>query len=143
MHIHLLRLAAALWMTWGIIHVLGGVITIGSDASSGFQGIAAAVNPIELEFNYHPAVEAILNQHGWNLLWVGAVTMIGAVFIWRRSVTATWVTAMCGGLFDVGYLVFVDLGGFGTFFPGTSMTFVSATAIVTSFWAWYSDRESL
>ena len=139
----LLRISAILWMIWGIVHVLGGVITITSDASAGFQGIAAAVNPDDLAYDYHPAVGAILNQHGWNMFWAGAVTMVGAVFIWKKSATSIWVSAMVGGLFDVGYFVFIDLGGYGTFFPGSSMTYVSATAIILSFWVWYSDRENL
>ncbi|MEM1194704.1 MAG: hypothetical protein AAGH57_01250 [Pseudomonadota bacterium] len=137
-----LKVAALLWLVWGVVHFVAGIATISVDATSGFQGIAAAVNPDELVADYHPAVEAILNQHGWNLLWAGAATIVGAVFIWRGSTTAIWVTAMVGGLFDIGYFVFVDLGGFGTFFPGTSMTFVSGGAIILSFWVWYSLPKS-
>ncbi|MEM9311164.1 MAG: hypothetical protein AAGA34_06925 [Pseudomonadota bacterium] len=136
-----LKISALLWIIWGIVHVLGGIVTIGVDATTGFQGIAAAVNPDELAADYHPAVEAVLNQHGWNLLWVGAVTIIGAAFIWKQNTTAIWVTAMVGGLLDVGYFVFIDLGGYGTFFPGSSMTIVSGTAIVLSFWAWYASNK--
>lgn len=138
-----LKASAILWVIWGLVHLLGGVITISVDTSAGFQGIAAAVDPSELEANYHPAVGAILNQHGWNLLWAGAVVAVGAIFIWRLSVTAIWVTAMVGGLFDIGYFVFVDFGGFGTFFPGSSMTYVCATAIMLSLWVWYFGREHL
>lgn len=138
-----LKVSAALWVVWGLVHIAGGVITISSDTAAGFQGIAAAVDPSELEADYHPAVGAVLNQHGWNLLWVGIVTTIGAFFIWRKSVSGIWVTAMVGGLFDIGYFVFIDLGGFGTFFPGTSMTYVSASAIILSFLVWYLGREHL
>jgi hypothetical protein len=138
-----LRISAVLWLIWGIIHVLGGVLTMKEDTTSGFQEIAAAVDPSELVADYHPAVGAILNQHGWNMFWAGAVTMVGAFFIWRKNVTSIWVTALVGGLFDIGYFVFVDLGGYGTFFPGSSMTYVSASAILLSFWAWYAGREFL
>ncbi|MEO1647806.1 MAG: hypothetical protein AAFR32_03200 [Pseudomonadota bacterium] len=140
-HALALKVAAILWIVWGIVHFVAGIVTIGVDATTGFQGIAAAVAPDELVANYHPAVEAVLNQHGWNLLWAGAVTIVGAVFIWRRNMTAVWVTALVGGLVDVGYFVFIDLGGFGTFFPGTSMTIVSASAIILSFWAWFASRS--
>ncbi|MEM7325075.1 MAG: hypothetical protein AAF531_18445 [Actinomycetota bacterium] len=142
-HQFALKAAAVLWVIWGIVHILGGVATMADDTTGGFQGIAAGVEPGELEADYHPAVGAILNQHGWNLLWVGVVTTIGAVFIWRRSTTAIWVNAMVGGLFDIGYFVYIDLGGYGTFFPGTSMTYVSATAIILSFWVWYSNCDEL
>lgn len=137
-----LKVASVLWVIWGIVHVLGGVVTMGVDATTGFQGIAAAVNPDELVADYHPAVEAVLNQHGWNLFWAGATTIVGAVFIWRKNLTAIWVTGLVGGLFDVGYFVFIDLGGYGTFFPGTSMTFVSGSAIILSFWVWLTAGKA-
>ncbi|MEM0930052.1 MAG: hypothetical protein AAGI89_12270 [Pseudomonadota bacterium] len=137
-----LKVASVLWVIWGIVHVLGGVVTMSVDATTGFQGIAAAVNPDELVADYHPAVEAVLNQHGWNLFWAGATTIVGAVFIWRKNLTAIWVTGLVGGLFDVGYFVFIDLGGYGTFFPGTSMTFVSGSAIILSFWVWLTAGKA-
>lgn len=136
----LLRISTVLWVIWGLVHMIAGVIVISSDATGGFQGIADAVEPSELEAMYHAAVGGILNQHGWNLLWGGLVTVIGAVFIWRGSITAIWVTAMVGGLLDVGYLVFVDIPGFVNFVPGTVMTIVSATAILLSFQVWFSTR---
>lgn len=135
------KVSAILWVIWGLVHILAGLIVIPADASGGFQAIADAVDPALLEYEYAPAVGGILNQHGWNLLWGGAVTVIGAVFIWRESLTAIWVTAMVGGLLDVGYLAFVDLPGFVRFFPGTLMTIVSASAIVLSFWVWWSLRS--
>jgi CHASE2 domain-containing sensor protein len=91
---------------------------------------------------YHPAVGGVLNQHGFNLLWIGLATIVGAVFIWRRTMTAIWVTAMVGGLADVGYLLFVDLPGHVNFFPGTVMTLISASAIVLSFSVWLPGRKS-
>ncbi|MEO1641358.1 MAG: hypothetical protein AAFU41_19155 [Pseudomonadota bacterium] len=57
--------------------------------------------------------------------------------------TAIWVTAMVGGLADLGYLIFVDLPGFVNFFPGTVMTFVSGTAIVLSFMVWLPQRRAV
>ncbi|MFK8054134.1 MAG: hypothetical protein AB8F65_14295 [Woeseiaceae bacterium] len=131
-----LKVATVLWIVWGLVHAVAGVIVISSDATGGFQGIADAVDPELLMAAYHPAVGGILNQHGWNLLWGGLITMIGAVFIWRHSMTAIWVTAMIGGLLDIGYLVFVDIPGYVNFLPGTLMTVVSGTAVLLSFWVW-------
>ena len=83
---------------------------------------------------------AVINQHGFNLLWIGLATTIGAVFIWRGNMTAIWVAAMVGGLADVGYFLFMDLGGFVHFVPGTVMTLISASAILLSFWVWLAGR---
>ncbi len=135
-----LRVAAILWVIWGLVHMLAGFIVIPADASGGFQAIADGVDPALLAADYHPAVGGILNQHGWNLLWGGFVTVVGAVFIWRQNFTAIWVTGMVGGLLDIGYLVFVDIPGYVNFVPGTLMTMVSASAILLSFWVWLTER---
>ena len=136
-----LKLSAILWVIWGIVHVFAGVIILTSDATGGFQAIADAIAPETLAHDYAPAVGGILNQHGWNLGWIGLATIIGAIFIWRENLTAIWVTGMVGGLADVGYLLFVDIPGYVNFFPGTLMTIISASAIVLSFWVWLSRRS--
>ncbi|NRB32720.1 MAG: hypothetical protein HRU27_19190 [Rhizobiaceae bacterium] len=137
-----LKGAAALWIIWGLVHMLAGVIVLSSDATGGFQAIADAVDPAALETAYHPAVGGILNQHGWNLAWFGLATFIGAFFIWRQNRTAIWVTGMIGGLADAGYLIFVDVPGYVNFMPGTVMTLVSGTAILLSFWVWTATRST-
>lgn len=137
-----LKIAAILWVIWGLVHMLAGVLTIIQAPSQGFAAIADAVDAALLVADYHPAVGGVLNQHGFNLLWIGAATIIGALFIWRGNLTAIWVTAMVGGLADVGYLLFVDLPGYVNFFPGTVMTLISASAIVLSFRVWLPNRNS-
>ncbi|MEO1544267.1 MAG: hypothetical protein AAFR75_09665 [Pseudomonadota bacterium] len=135
-----LKISAVLWIIWGLVHALAGVLTITAETESGFQAIADGVDPSALVNDYHAAVGAILNQHGWNLFWGGLVTTIGAIFIWQGNLTAIWVTAMVGGLLDIGYFAFLDLGGFVKFFPGTLMTIVSASAILLSVPIWLSRR---
>lgn len=137
-----LKIAAILWVIWGLVHMLAGVLTIIQAPSQGFAAIADAVDAALLVADYHPAVGGVLNQHGFNLLWIGAATIIGALFIWRGNLTAIWVTAIVGGLADVGYLLFVDLPGYVNFFPGTVMTLISASAIVLSFRVWLPNRNS-
>lgn len=136
-----LKAASVLWVIWGLVHMLAGIIVIPADASSGFAAIADAVAAEALTADYHPAVNGILDQHGWNLLWGGSATMVGAIFIWRRNFTAIWVTGMIGGLLDLGYLIFVDIPGYVNFVPGTVMTLVSGSAITLSFWVWLSKRN--
>ncbi|WP_424969638.1 hypothetical protein [Dinoroseobacter sp. S76] len=130
------KIIAILWVIWGLVHTLAGVIVLSSDASGGFQAIADAVAPELLQAEYHPAAAGILNQHGWNLGWFGVATCIGGVLIWRGNRTALWVTAMVGGLADLGYFFFLDLPGFVHFFPGTVMTLVSGSAILLSLLQW-------
>ncbi len=128
----MLMASALLWIVWGFVHAAAGALIMGGDTLSGFQAIADAVPPEELINDYHPAVGGVLNQHAWNLFWGGLVTIVGAVFIWRGNRTAIWVTAMVGGLLDIGYFVFIDLGDFGKIVPGRVMTIFSASAIILS-----------
>lgn len=137
-----LKFAAVLWVIWGLVHTLAGVMVLTSDATGGFQAIADAVDPVVLTADYHASVEGVLNQHGWNLGWFGIATTIGAILIWRKNITAIWVTGMIGGLADVGYLLFVDFPGYVNFVPGTIMTFISASAVALSFWVWLSVRRT-
>lgn len=139
----LLRVSAVLWVVWGLVHMLGGILTIGGDTTEAVQGIADGVDEATLELDYPAAVGAIIDQHGFNLLWIGAVTIVCAFFIWRRSVAAVFLAALIGGLADVGYFVFLDLGGYVNFVPGTLMTIFSSAAIVTSLVAYFtSDRTA-
>ncbi|MFT5742646.1 MAG: hypothetical protein ACI86S_000706 [Paracoccaceae bacterium] len=133
----LLKITAGLWVIWGLVHMLAGVLTISQDTAGAVAGIADAVDPALLTGTYHKAVGAVINQHGFNLLWIGVFTVIGAVYIWRGSVTAMFFTAIVGGLADVGYFIFMDLGGFVHFVPGTVMTLISGTAIILGLVAYF------
>ncbi len=137
----LLRVTAVLWGVWGLVHMLAGVLTVSTDTAAAVQGIADGVEPASLEIAYPDAVGAIINQHGFNLLWIGLVTLVCAVFVWRRSVAAVFLAALVGGLADVGYFLFLDLGGHVNFVPGTVMTLFSATAIVLSLLAYFTDTN--
>ncbi|MEO1406532.1 MAG: hypothetical protein AAFV54_08580 [Pseudomonadota bacterium] len=133
----LLQTITVLWIIWGAVHALAGVLTITQVAPASISGIADAVDPTLFHGTYQAATDALVNQHGFNLLWIGVFTVIGGVLIWRGSVTWLFFTAVVGGLTDVGYFLFMDLGGFVHFFPGTVMTLISGAAIVLSAIAYF------
>lgn len=135
------RIAAVLWLVWGLVHAAAGVLTINGETAMAVAGIADAVDPATLQMAYPDAVGAILNQHGWNLLWGGLVTMICGVFVWKEDSRAVFLAALVGGLLDVGYFLFLDLGGYVHFVPGTVMTLISASAIVLSFYGHFSSAS--
>lgn len=142
----LLKVAAALWVIWGLVHMLAGVLTMGAilggDISGAISGIADAIDPITLQLDYPDAVGGLLGQHGFNLFWIGLVTLICAFYIWRGSANAIFLAAITGGLADVGYFLFMDLGGFVNFVPGTVMTFVSAAAVILSFYTYFTSEHA-
>lgn len=135
----LLKTSSILWIIWGLVHVFAGIMTmkgiLTNDITASVSGIADAVNPESLKMDYPRAAGAILGQHGFNLFWVGIVTFISAFFIWKGNKNAIFLAAITGGLTDLGYFLFMDLGGYVNFVPGTIMTIVSATAIVLSLYA--------
>ncbi len=142
---NLLKISAVLWIIWGLVHIFAGVMTmkgiLTGDISASVAGIADAVDPSKLQMDYPEASGAIIGQHGFNLFWIGIVTFISAFFVWKGNRNAIFLAAITGGLADLGYFLFMDLGGFVNFVPGTVMTIVSATAIITSLYAYYSNRK--
>lgn len=141
-----LKVAAALWIIWGVVHIFAGFVIISTpDAAGAVQAVADAVPKADLAFEAHTAASALYNQHGWNLAWIGAATVVCAVYLWRAQQspvwrTAAWVAALTGGMADIGYFVFMDLGGYVNFMPGGLMTYVSATAILLSGWVWFGSK---
>ena len=138
----LLRTSSILWVVWGLVHAFAGIMTISGDTVTAVQAIADGVNAELLAINYPNALGGIINQHGWNLLWFGAVTTVGAVYIWRNCITAIFVTAMVGGLADLGYFIFLDLAGHVNFVPGTVMTIISSLAIILSIAAYILNKRA-
>ena len=136
----LLKASSTLWITWGLVHIFAGIMTmkgiITNDITASVSGIADAVNPESLKMDYPKAAGAVIGQHGFNLFWIGIVTFISAFFIWKGNRNAIFLAAITGGLADLGYFLFMDLGGYVNFTPGTVMTLVSFTAIALSFY-WY------
>ncbi len=140
----LFRISSVLWSIWGRVHMLAGVLTVekvlSGEIALAIGGIADAVDPATLAGDYPAALGAILGQHGFNLLWIGVVTTIGGAFVWKGRRPAVLISALVGGLADVGYFLFMELGGHVKFMPGTLMTLVSASAIILSGIAYYRVR---
>ena len=135
-----LRIIAILWIIWGLVHALAGTMVISQETSGAIAAIADAVEPTLLAGEYHDAAGAVINQHGFNLLWIGLTTAISAIFIWRDVAVAMFIAGLIGGLADIGYFLFLDLGGFVRFLPGTLMTLISGSAILLSLCIWSKSR---
>jgi hypothetical protein len=141
----LLKVSAVLWGIWGFVHVLAGVLTMNGyltdNISGAISGIADGVDASTLQMDYPDAAGAILAQHGFNLFWIGLVTLTCAFFIWKKNANAIFLAAIAGGLADLGYFIFLDLGGFVNFVPGSIMTIFSGTAIILSFVAYFKSDK--
>ncbi|GAB5555291.1 MAG: hypothetical protein Sapg2KO_48820 [Saprospiraceae bacterium] len=141
----LFKISAILWIIWGVVHIFAGVMTmkgvLTDDISASVSGIADAVNPETLQMQYPKAAGAIIGQHGFNLFWIGIVTFICAFFVWKGNKNAIFLAAITGGLADLGYFLFMDLGAYVNFVPGTVMTLISGSAIILSFYAHFKQEK--
>ena len=144
---NLLKISTVLWIIWGLVHIFAGIMTmkgpLTGDISASVSGIADAIEPTLVQMDYSKASGAIIAQHGFNLFWIGLFTFIGAFYIWKGNKTAIIFTAIVGGLTDLGYFIFIDLGGFANFVPGTIMTIVSATAIILSLYVYFKTQNQI
>ncbi len=142
----LFKVSAFLWVIWGLVHIFAGVMTmkgyLTGDITASVSGIADAIDPASLKMDYPDAAGAILAQHGFNLFWVGFVTLFSAFYVWKGNRNAIFLAALAGGLTDLGYFIFMDLGGYVHFVPGTVMTLISAAAIILSIYAWSVNRSN-
>lgn len=141
----LFKVSAILWIVWGLVHILAGVLTmnfvLSGDIASSINGIADAVDPATLQMEYPKAAGAVIANHGFNLFWIGIVTFISGFFVWKGNKNAVFLAAITGGLADLAYFIFMDLGGFVHFLPGTLMTLISGSAIILSFYAHYKGSK--
>jgi len=142
----LFKTSSVLWVIWGIVHMFFGgfilyLVSIG-DTSRIVAEVANNVSPELVKMDYHSAANAMFGQHGWNLLWFGIVTVIAAFYVWKGNKNAIFLAAIVGGLADLGYFMFMDLGGYVLFFPGKLMTYIALAAIVTSFYAHFKLRDA-
>lgn len=140
------KTSAVLWAIWGLVHILAGVMTmkgvLTNDISASISGIADAVNPETLKMDYPKAAGAVIGQHGFNLLWIGLVTFISAFFVWKGNKNAVFLATLTGGLADLGYFLFLDLGGFVNFVPGTIMTLISSAAILLGLYGHFKSKSN-
>ena len=143
----LLKISAVLWFIWGAVHMFAGIMTdnfiLTGDIAGAVSGIADAVDPETLQANYPDASGAVIGQHGFNLLWIGLTTLICAFYIWKGNKNAIFLAAITGGLADLGYFLFMDLGGYVNFMPGTVMTLVSSAAVILSFTAYFKTKNQV
>ena len=141
----LLKISGVLWFIWGAVHIFAGIMTdsfiLSGDIAGAVSGIADAVDPEILQANYPSASGAVIGQHGFNLLWIGLTTLICSFFVWKGIKNAIFLAAITGGLADLGYFLFMDLGGYVNFMPGTVMTLVSSAAIILSFTAHFKTKS--
>lgn len=139
-----LRAASVLWLIWGIFHIFIGIALVAFlqiEHPTGDLSPLPEVLDVEMlgsESTF--ASIANLKQHSFNLAWIGLVVTIAAIYVWKANRLAVATIILVGGLADLGYFIFLDLGGFAEP-PGPQMTYIMATAIVLSGYAYLTTNK--
>jgi len=140
----LFRSSSVLWAIWGAVHIFFGVYLLyllqSGSVGEAFHGIAGQAELSTFLLDYPYGAAAVLKQHSYNLVWFGLVTLTGSVWVWRRSLQAAALCAIVGGLADLGYFIYIDLGGLAVF-PGPQMTWIAAAAIGLSGYAVFRGKS--
>ena len=84
-----LRIATVLWLIWGVFHVVAGVGIVAFLYSEHPTGELEAIpGALDVEFfglDSTFASIATMQQHGYNLAWIGVIVTIAAVGVWRAN----------------------------------------------------------
>jgi hypothetical protein len=124
------RVAAALWGTWGLVHLAAGLSVMRAFAHE-VAGVPESVNLTVMGSEVPFEVRRSLAEHQFNNSWFGLVVLVGSVLLWRGSRTGVLLCNIVGGLAHLGFTVFQVLPGASNA-VGVGMTVVALCAVVLS-----------
>ena len=131
------RLGAIFYILWGIMHAMFGIqiilVNMGESPYAVIQTIYADTGPVKTPVDLGSVIQALMNQHGWNLLWFGVfAAVVGAFFNWRNSVTGYWYNLVVVSMADIGFIVAVLIPGYVAMMVGIWGPILWVMAVVFS-----------
>jgi hypothetical protein len=117
------RLGAIFFALWGLMHVAFGSQMLMLNASGSAKAVLDAfyldTGLVPTPDQLGSTLDAIFNQHAWNLLWFGlASTVVAVAFNWRNSRGGYWANMVLIAAADLGFIVAVMMPGFIDFWIG-------------------------
>ena len=96
------KIGAILYVLWGVLHIKA--------ALDGFS-LGASVNP--------GLIRGKLNQGAWDLLFFALASIaIAILFNWKNDAKGYWINVILVSIADIGFIIFVLVPGYVSFFPG-------------------------
>jgi hypothetical protein len=96
------KIGAVLYVLWGLLHIQA--------ALDGFS-VGASVDP--------GLIRGKLNQGAWDLLFFALASIaIAIIFNWKNDVTGYWINLILVSIADIGFILFVLIPGYVSFFRG-------------------------
>ena len=117
------KLGAIFYILWGIMHAMFGaqiiMLNMSESSYAVIQSIYADIGPATTPKELGSVIGALMNQHGWNLLWFGVfAVVVGAFCNWRNSVSGYWYNLAVVSLADIGFIVAVLIPGYASLMVG-------------------------
>lgn len=103
------RWGAIFYILWGIMHVMFAaqifLLNTGDSTFTVVQGVYSDSGPARTPEVLGSVIEALMNQHAWNLFWFGAfAAVVGVLFNWRNNVCGYWVNLVVVSMADIGFI---------------------------------------
>lgn len=104
------------YVAWGVMHAMIGAQILIINLSKSTHDVVAslyqeglAATPLQLG----SVVDAIVNQHAWNLLWFGLfAVVVGIKGNWHNDRASYWANLTVVSLADIGFIVAILLPGY-------------------------------
>lgn len=119
------RIGGFFYVLWGLMHVMFGVQILQQNITQSTHAVVESmyqtVGPVGTPNELGPVISALMNQHGWNLLWFGLfAAFVGAFYNWRNSLAGYWSNLAVVSLADIGFIVAVLVPGYVSWTIGIS-----------------------
>jgi len=110
------KIGAVLYILWGALHVVWGgfmLKLLSSDAPQGAVAmVGSALRADQLPETLNPVVTALLQQHNYNLVWVGFFAIAVAVYFnWKNSWHGYWYNLIVVSAIDLGFIFAIVVPG--------------------------------
>jgi len=111
------KLGSIFYVLWGIMHIMFAIqifmLNIGDSTFAVIQNIYNDAGPVSTPNELGNVINAIMNQHAWNLLWFGVfAAVIGALYNWHNSKAGYWSNLAVVSFADLGFIFAVLIPGY-------------------------------
>lgn len=108
---------AVCYTLWGVMHAMIGAqilyLNLMNSTYTVIGNLYSDSGPKPTPEYLGSVVPALMNQHGWNLLWFGIfATFVAIKLNWRGNLTGYWVNLAVVSLADIGFIAAVLIPGY-------------------------------
>ena len=137
---------ATFYVLWGVMHAMIGIQILVVNMR---QSTHAVINTLYQDSHQStpehlgPVVGALMNQHGWNLLWFGLfAAVVGVLWNRRNNLAAYWANLAVVSLADIGFIAAILVPGYINVWMGIGGPILWVFAVIFSTLGLNSQRDA-